>query len=96
MTGLENTERVVRCPGCGGESVYAVSNPARPFCSLRCKNADLGAWATEDRSAWLLAPGRMTWRSTISKREMGRAGMLLLLGQPLQYRNGAWQYGFNR
>jgi endogenous inhibitor of DNA gyrase (YacG/DUF329 family) len=47
MTGLENTERVVRCPGCGGESVYAVSNPARPFCSLRCKNADLGAWATE-------------------------------------------------
>jgi endogenous inhibitor of DNA gyrase (YacG/DUF329 family) len=47
MTRLEKTERVVRCPECGGESVYAVSNPARPFCSMRCKNADLGAWATE-------------------------------------------------
>jgi len=39
--------RLVRCPTCGGDSVYAASNPYRPFCSERCKNLDLGAWASE-------------------------------------------------
>jgi len=39
--------RVVRCPACGGESIYAPTNPCRPFCSERCKNMDLGAWASE-------------------------------------------------
>jgi endogenous inhibitor of DNA gyrase (YacG/DUF329 family) len=39
--------RLVRCPACGGESVYAARNPFRPFCSQRCKNLDLGAWASE-------------------------------------------------
>lgn len=39
--------RVIRCPGCGGDSVYAESNPFRPFCSARCRNNDLGAWASE-------------------------------------------------
>ena len=39
--------RVVRCPACGGDSVYAPTNPFRPFCSERCKNLDLGAWASE-------------------------------------------------
>jgi endogenous inhibitor of DNA gyrase (YacG/DUF329 family) len=39
--------RLVRCPACGGDSVYAASNPFRPFCSERCKNLDLGAWASE-------------------------------------------------
>ncbi|MCG2595305.1 DNA gyrase inhibitor YacG [Ramlibacter sp. XY19] len=39
--------RTVRCPACGGKSVYAPSNPYRPFCSERCKNMDLGAWASE-------------------------------------------------
>ncbi len=39
--------RTVRCPGCGGTSVYAASNPHRPFCSERCKGGDLGAWASE-------------------------------------------------
>jgi len=37
----------VTCPTCGGESIYAISNPYRPFCSARCKNVDLGAWASE-------------------------------------------------
>jgi endogenous inhibitor of DNA gyrase (YacG/DUF329 family) len=41
------TPREVRCPGCGGTSIYALSNPARPFCSERCKNMDFGAWASE-------------------------------------------------
>ncbi len=39
--------RLVTCPQCGGDSAYAVSNPYRPFCSQRCKNIDLGAWAAE-------------------------------------------------
>lgn len=40
-------QRLVRCPNCGGDSVYGPSNPSRPFCSARCKNMDLGAWASE-------------------------------------------------
>lgn len=39
--------KLVRCPGCGGDSVYGPSNLYRPFCSARCKNLDLGAWASE-------------------------------------------------
>ena len=39
--------RLVRCPACGGDSVYAPSNPYRPFCCERCKHLDFGAWAAE-------------------------------------------------
>ncbi len=39
--------RLVTCPQCGGESLYSPTNPYRPFCSERCKNLDLGAWASE-------------------------------------------------
>ena len=39
--------KVIRCPGCGGPSVYALENAFRPFCSARCKNNDFGAWASE-------------------------------------------------
>lgn len=39
--------RIVTCPGCGNDSVYAPSNPYRPFCSEKCKLIDLGAWASE-------------------------------------------------
>jgi endogenous inhibitor of DNA gyrase (YacG/DUF329 family) len=39
--------RIVRCPACSGDSIYAPSNPYRPFCSGRCKGIDLGAWASE-------------------------------------------------
>lgn len=42
-----NRPRTVRCPACGGDAVYAASNPYRPFCSARCKGMDLGAWASE-------------------------------------------------
>ncbi len=37
----------VRCPSCGANAVYAPSNPFRPFCNQRCKEQDLGAWASE-------------------------------------------------
>ena len=40
-------KRIVRCPTCGGDSVYAPDNAFRPFCSERCRNVDLGAWASE-------------------------------------------------
>lgn len=43
-----STEKLVACPTCGGDSVYAPSNIFRPFCSERCKNIDLGAWASEN------------------------------------------------
>ena len=38
---------MVHCPTCGGDSLYASDNPHRPFCSARCRNIDLGAWASE-------------------------------------------------
>ncbi len=39
--------RQVRCPTCGGLAVYDAANPWRPFCSERCRQIDLGAWASE-------------------------------------------------
>lgn len=39
--------KTVACPTCGGPSLYAPENRYRPFCSERCKNVDLGAWASE-------------------------------------------------
>jgi uncharacterized protein len=46
----ETAVRLVPCPQCGGDSVFAPSNRFRPFCSERCKNLDLGAWASESFS----------------------------------------------
>jgi endogenous inhibitor of DNA gyrase (YacG/DUF329 family) len=39
--------RWVRCPACGKQAAYGAQNPARPFCSMRCRSVDLGAWASE-------------------------------------------------
>jgi endogenous inhibitor of DNA gyrase (YacG/DUF329 family) len=39
--------KTVRCPTCGKESYYDVSNKYRPFCCERCATLDLGAWAEE-------------------------------------------------
>jgi uncharacterized protein len=44
--GSSNVHRV-RCPACGKQALYSVENPSRPFCSPRCRAADLGAWASE-------------------------------------------------
>lgn len=43
---MSAASKIVRCPACGGDSVYAPSNPSRPFCSERCKQMDFGAWAS--------------------------------------------------
>jgi endogenous inhibitor of DNA gyrase (YacG/DUF329 family) len=40
--------RLVKCPQCGGPSRYESANVYRPFCSERCRNMDLGAWANEE------------------------------------------------
>ena len=50
MSNADQSPRVIRCPGCGGPSVYAATNEFRPFCSARCKNNDFGAWASENYS----------------------------------------------
>ncbi|MDR0702542.1 MAG: DNA gyrase inhibitor YacG [Azoarcus sp.] len=34
------------CPQCGGKAEWSEANPYRPFCSARCKQIDLGAWAS--------------------------------------------------
>ena len=39
--------RNIRCPQCGGEALWAPENSWRPFCSERCKQIDLGAWASD-------------------------------------------------
>lgn len=38
----------VTCPHCRQPARYAPDNPWRPFCSERCRQMDLGAWANEE------------------------------------------------
>ena len=48
MTKPPPSARAVACPVCGKPSLFAPSNPWRPFCCERCKLMDLGAWAAEE------------------------------------------------
>lgn len=43
-------KHLIACPICGKKTVYSQANKYRPFCSLRCKYIDLGAWANNERS----------------------------------------------
>ena len=38
---------IVDCPTCGKKVEWSEASTFRPFCSLRCKQIDLGAWAEE-------------------------------------------------
>jgi endogenous inhibitor of DNA gyrase (YacG/DUF329 family) len=38
---------IVDCPTCGTKVTWSEASPFRPFCSNRCKQIDLGAWAEE-------------------------------------------------
>ncbi len=38
---------VVDCPTCSAKVEWKEENKYRPFCSERCKQIDLGAWAEE-------------------------------------------------
>ncbi|NMG73571.1 DNA gyrase inhibitor YacG [Aromatoleum diolicum] len=40
--------RTVKCPQCGASVQWLPENRFRPFCSERCKQIDLGAWASEN------------------------------------------------
>ena len=41
------TPLTVPCPVCQRPAEFSPCNRYRPFCSERCKNVDLGAWASE-------------------------------------------------
>jgi Uncharacterized protein conserved in bacteria len=43
-----NRTKIVNCPRCQKETLYAPENEWRPFCSERCYKIDLGAWASEN------------------------------------------------
>lgn len=38
----------VKCPNCGKPVEWTEKSPYRPFCSKRCRQIDLGAWADEE------------------------------------------------
>lgn len=38
---------IVDCPTCSKKVTWNDASQYRPFCSLRCKQIDLGAWAEE-------------------------------------------------
>ena len=48
---------VVACPTCGKKVEWTPANKFRPFCSERCKQIDLGAWAEEKYRVPGAAPG---------------------------------------
>ena len=37
-----------RCPTCKREALPPAQNPAFPFCSMRCREIDLGKWLGEE------------------------------------------------
>ena len=39
--------RNVLCPTCGKSVAWVAESRYRPFCSVRCRQIDLGAWASE-------------------------------------------------
>ena len=39
--------KVVACPACGKPAAFDAANRWRPFCSERCRQTDLGGWASE-------------------------------------------------
>ena len=41
---------VVNCPTCAAKVEWTEANKFRPFCSERCKQIDLGAWASDSYS----------------------------------------------
>ena len=47
MTSEIRAPRLVNCPTCGKPVAWVVENRFRPFCSDRCKQIDLGTWASE-------------------------------------------------
>ena len=44
MSTPQKPGKARRCPQCGGPAAAGPDNASRPFCSERCKLADLGQW----------------------------------------------------
>ena len=44
---MSDASRPRPCPVCGTPVVWGPDAPFRPFCSERCRIADLAAWASE-------------------------------------------------
>jgi hypothetical protein len=44
---MSGNARVVNCPTCGKPVAWKPESIHRPFCSARCRQIDLGAWASE-------------------------------------------------
>jgi uncharacterized protein len=47
---------IVDCPICGKKVEWTDASKFRPFCSERCKQIDLGAWAEEKFSIPVVTP----------------------------------------
>jgi len=47
VTEAAKPPRVVKCPTCAKDVVWGPQSPQRPFCSERCRQIDLGAWASD-------------------------------------------------
>ena len=43
----DSPQRVVNCPICAKPVPWSPQSIYRPFCSERCRQIDLGAWAAE-------------------------------------------------
>ncbi len=50
------TSPTVKCPRCGALVEWVPTSKWRPFCSERCKQLDLGAWASEAYRVPVAAP----------------------------------------
>ena len=44
---MSDKPRTVSCPTCGASVSWVTESQYRPFCSARCRQIDLGAWASE-------------------------------------------------
>ncbi len=47
MKNSQDSVRIVKCPTCKSDVEWRPENKFRPFCSERCRQIDLGAWASE-------------------------------------------------
>lgn len=64
------------CRKCGKQlkAGGTARNPEFPFCSLRCRNADLGAWVSEDYSIAAPPTSEQDVDELIDKLERDQAG----------------------
>ena len=47
MRTADASPRIVKCPTCRKAVEWCAQSTYRPFCSARCRQIDIGAWASE-------------------------------------------------